>query len=349
MKVLGWPAFENKTGNPYTRLLYEAMEAATGVRVDNITLRRALTGSYDVWHVHWPDDFLSYPSLATATAYVAAELLLFAWARARGARLVWTVHDLGPHESRHPKLERLFWRLFRPMVDGIVTLSRVAEKKTLARFPSLHRVPRAVVPHGHYRPAYPDPVPQSKARRTLDVPHEARLATFIGRVRPYKNVPRLIEAFRAWDDNEARLLIAGNPVSETLKGEILNAAEGDGRIRTDLRFIENDEMATVLGAADLIVLPYDHILQSGTALLALSFDRPVLVPDRGAMSELQAEVGAEWVRTYEGDLTAGTMAEAMDWAETDARPDRVPLDNRAWPRLARQTEHLYRRVLDADE
>jgi glycosyltransferase involved in cell wall biosynthesis len=349
LNVLGWPAFENKTGNPYTRLLYEAMEAETSVQVDDITLRHALTGAYDVWHVHWPDDFLSYPSLSKAVTYVAAELFLFAWARVRGARLVWTVHDLGPHESRHPKLERLFWRLFLPMVDGIVTLSEVAAQKTLQRFPALRSVPRAVVPHGHYRPAYPDPVPRSEARRTLDVPDEARLAAFIGRVRPYKNVSRLIETFRAWDDDTARLTIAGNPVSETLKDEILKAVAGEGRIRTDLRFIENDEMMIVLGAADLVVLPYDHILQSGTALLALSFDRPVLVPDRGAMSELQAEVGAEWVRTYEGDLTADTLAHAMDWAETAIRSERAPLDDREWPRLARQTEQLYRRVLDAHD
>lgn len=346
LKVLAWPAFENKTGNPYTRLLYEAMEAETSVRVDDITLRRALTESYDLWHVHWPDDFLSYPSLSKATAYVAAELALFAWGRARGARLVWTVHDLGPHESRHPRLEQLFWRLFLPMVDGIVTLSKVAEEKTIERFPALRPLPRTVVPHGHYRPAYPDPVSRTGARRALDVPDEARLAAFIGRIRPYKNVPRLVRTFRQWTDDAARLLVAGNPVSGALEEEILGAAEGDDRVRTELRFIENEELPAVLGAADLVVLPYDHILQSGAALLALSFDRPVLVPDRGAMSELRADIGPEWVRTYEGDLTAATLAEAMDWAETESRSARAPLDDRAWPRLARQTERLYRRVLD---
>ena len=299
--------------------------------------------------MHWPDDFLSYPSLVTATVYVVAELILFAWARMRGARLVWTVHDLGPHESPHPGLERLFWRLFLPMMDGIVTLSMVAEEKTLARFPSLRHVPHAVVPHGHYRPAYPAPVPRSEARRALGISDESRLAAFVGRIRPYKNVEPLVEVFRAWDDAAARLLVAGNPVSASLADRIRRAAASDDRIRTDLRFLERRELVTVLGAADLIVLPYDHILQSGTALLALSFDRPVLVPRRGAMGELQAEVGAEWVRTYEGDLTAETLAEAMDWAETAARPERAPLNDRAWPRLARQTEQLYRRVLDTDE
>jgi glycosyltransferase involved in cell wall biosynthesis len=246
-------------------------------------------------------------------------------------------------------LERVFWRLFLPMVDGIITLSTVAARKTLQRFPRLRAVPRAVVPHGHYRPAYPAPVPRSEARQSLGVAEEARLAAFVGRIRPYKNVEPLVKAFRAWDDDAARLWVAGNPVSATLAERIRQAAASDDRICTDLRFLERQELVTVLGAADLIVLPYDHILQSGTALLALSFDRPVLVPSRGAMGELQAEVGAEWVRTYEGDLTAETLAEAMDWAETAPRAGRAPLDGRAWPRLARHTEQLYRRVLVADE
>ena len=344
MNVLAWPAFENKTGNPYTRLLYEAMEAETDAQVEDITLWRALTESHDIWHVHWPDDFLSYPSLPKAMTYVAAELALFAWARARGARLVWTVHDLGPHESPHPGLERVFWRLFLPMVDGVLTLSEVAAQKALQRFPTLRSVPRAVVPHGHYRPAYPDPVPRPEARRALGVPPQARLVAYVGRVRPYKNVGRLLRAFRGWDDDTARLLVAGNPVSETLRDEILSGAAGDDRIRTDLRFIEPEELTTVLGAADLVVLPYGHILQSGTALLALSFDRPVLVPSRGAMGELQAEVGAAWVRTYEGTLTADALAAAMEWANAAHRPARAPLGDRAWPRLARQTEQLYHRV-----
>ena len=320
------------------------MEAETDVRVDGITLPRALTGTYDLWHVHWPDDFLSYPSAAKAWIYVAAELLLFWAARLRGARLVWTVHDLGPHESRHPRLEALFWRAFIPMVDGIVSLSEAAREAAQRQFPTLRDVPSAVVPHGHYRMAYPDAVPSVEARAELDLPEQARVATFIGRIRPYKNVPRLVDTFRQWDDADARLIVTGNPTSEALRERILHRADGDSRIRTDLRFIEEREMPVVLGAADLVVLPYDDIMHSGTALLALSFDRPVLVPDHGAMSELQAQIGPDWVRTYEGELTPDVLTKALTWAETPERPDRAPLGNLEWERLARQTAELYHRV-----
>lgn len=347
LNVLGWPGFTSENGNPYTRLLYEAMEAEANVEVDGFTMFEPLQRRYDVWHVHWPEDFLSYPSPVAAYFYVTAELLLFAWARLCGTKLVWTVHDLGPHESYHPPLETVFWPLFLPMVDGIISLSETAREEAVSRFPVLRQRPSAVVPHGHYRSAYPDPVPQTDARTQLDLSESARVALFFGRIRPYKNVPRLVDIFRRWTDPEARLRVAGNPSEEELGATIAERATGDARVTTDLRFVEEHEVPVLFGASDLVVLPYDDIMHSGAALLALSFDRPVLVPNRGAMSELQAHVGTNWVRTYDGALTAEALADAMDWAESQDRPARAPLEDLNWAPLARQTVGLYRRVLQS--
>lgn len=331
-------------GNPYTRLLYEAVEEH-GVDVEDFSPARALRGGYDLWHVHWPEDFLSYPSASMAAAYVVAELLLMALARCRGTRLVWTIHDLGPHDSHHPWLEALFWPLFLPMVDGYVTLSEHAREQAQERFPVLRAVPGAVVPHGHYRPAYPAPVSQSAAREEWGLPQDAPVAAYVGRIRPYKNVEALLQAFREMDVPEARLLVAGNPTSERLADRIRTAAAGDPRIQLALRFIPEEKMPGVLAAADLVVLPYEDILHSGSALLSLSFNRPVLVPERGAMTELRADVGAAWVRTYAGTLTADDVEAALRAARSDDRTDQAPLDHLEWDRLAKQTVALYERVL----
>jgi len=343
LHILAWPAFENKTGNPYTRLLYEAVETQ-GMAVENFTLARAVRGGYDLWHVHWPDDFLSYRSPVTAAAYVAAELVLMAGARQRGTRIVWTIHDLGPHESRHPWLERLFWRAFLPLVDGTITLSAHARDAARERFPALRGVPNAVVPHGHYQPAYPDPVPKEKARADLGGSKDAAVAAYVGRIRPYKNVPALVRAFRGLEDEDARLLVTGNPDGEALERRIREAAAGTDRVRLDLRFIPTEQIPVVLGAADLVVLPYRDIMHSGSALLALSFDRPVLVPERGAMAELRAQVGDDWVLTYEPPLTTDALRNALRVAEADDRPSRAPLDDRDWDVIAEQTLALYDRV-----
>src|SRR5690606_36127483 len=74
-------------------------------------------------------------------------------------------------------------------------------------------------------------------------------------------------------------------------------------------------------AADLVVLPYREILNSGTALLALSFDRPVLLPEAGAGDELTRRVGSEWVCTYEHELSATDIERGL--AMGSALPERT--------------------------
>lgn len=347
MTVLAWPAFNNKTGNPYTGLLYEAVQNL-GVSVEDFSGGRALEGGHDLWHLHWPDDFLSYASPWTALAYVAAELLLMAQARARGVRIVWTIHDLGPHESPHPWLERLFWPLFLPMIDGYITLSEHARDAARRRFPSLCAVPGRVVPHGHYRPAYPVPPPKTQARDEWGLPADAPVPVYVGRIRPYKNVERLVAAFHRLESEAARLVVAGNPSSNMLADRVRTVAAADPRVQLALRFLPEEEMASVVSAADLVVLPYDDILHSGTALLALSFNRPVLVPAEGAMGELQDQVGSEWVYTFDGPLRPETLSEALHAAKSDQRAARAPLEDLSWPPLAEETVALYEEVLADD-
>jgi hypothetical protein len=98
-----------------------------------------------------------------------------------------------------------------------------------------------------------------------------------------------------------------------------------------------------LRAADLVVVPFTELTNSGSALLALSFDRPILVPARGAMAEVQALVGGDWVYTYEEELTPDLLAAALDWAVKRPK-DAVPrLDALEWPEIARRTLTCYLR------
>ena len=346
MKVLAWPAYANTTGNPYNRLLSEALEHH-GIEVHEFTPERALKGSYDLWHVHWPDDVLSYPSLARAGGMMTAELALMVWARARGIPVVWTVHDLGPHDNYHPLLERLFWTGFIPQVDGYISLSATGRELARTQHPRLERVPSKVVPHGHYRTAYPDPVPRAEGRDALGIDDDVPVILYIGRIRPYKNVGRLIRAFTSMEHSRARLLVAGNPASSSLREALQYAAASNPRVRLDLRFIPTDLVPTYMAAADMVALPYDNVLHSGAALLALSFNRPVMVPARGAMRELQEYVGSSWVHTFDGRLVASKLDAGLQWATETQRSDEAPLDLFGWDVLAERTIDLYQQVTGA--
>ncbi len=341
LRVLAWPGRRARAKNPYTWLLCTHLEAI-GVRVRDFTPARALRGGYDVLHVHWPDKALNARSLAGRVAGAAAALAMLDAARLHGARIVWTAHNARPHESRHPRLEAWYWSAVVRRVHGVIHPSVAGRQAVESRYPDLIARPGAVVPLGHYRGTYPDSVTREEARAALGVPERARVVTFLGLVRPYKNVPHLVRTVRALPAaaEDVVLLVAGAPLTPAMGCEVRAAAAGDPRVHLDLEHISDGAVQRYLRAADLVVLPFRDITNSSSALLALSFDRPVLVPARGAMGELQALAGADWVHTYDGELTPDILMRTID--RVAGRPAGSPhLEALAWPEIARQTLAAY--------
>jgi beta-1,4-mannosyltransferase len=342
LRVLAWPGLGARAINPYTWLLYSHL-ASLGARVEEFSVPRALRGGYDILHVHWPEKALAAASWVEGLAGALAALITLDAARAHGARVVWTAHNAQPHEARHPRLERWFWRAFIRRVDAVIHLSAAGRQTVEAAFPALADRPSAVIPHGHYRGSYPDTVSGGEARAALGVPAGAPVAAFIGMVRPYKNVPHLIRTVRALraEGRELELLVAGAPQSAAMAEEVRAAAEGDPHVHLALEHVADEAVQRYLRAADLVVLPFRDITNSGSALLALSFDRPVLVPCRGAMGELQDLAGRDWVRTYEGELTRAVLDDALEWAVHRPAGGFPRLAMLEWPAIAGQTLSLY--------
>ncbi len=338
--VIAWPA---GGANPYNRLLSSHLEAL-GVRVVDFSASSLFRASRAIWHLHWPERMLNRPNASAAALRAAALLALAFWARLRGTRLVWTVHNLSPHELDHPWVGRWFWPLFVRQLSGFIALSAAGRRLAEARHPALRRIPAFLVPHGHYRGAYPDSMSRAEARSRLGLPEDAPTAAFLGSIRSYKNVPHLIDTFRRMDHPEAYLLVAGEPFDDSVRGAVERAADGDPRIRLVLEFIPDQDVQVFLRAADLVVLPFEEILNSGSALLALSFDRPILVPRIGAIADLEEEMGADWVRGYSGGLTPDLLSTALDQSR-QRDPGRCESLNRYdWKPLAWQTREVYRTV-----
>jgi len=345
LRVLASPAFHHRLANPYTWLLYTHMVAAGGVVVKDYSHRRLLRRRYDLVHVHWPEGHLNDGNSVRALRRVVSALGMLRWARSRGAKIVWTVHNLHSHERLYPTLERWFWRAFIPRLDGYISLSHSGQEAVLARFPELRRIPGFVIPAGHYRDAYSLDLPKAAARDKLAIDARSNVVSFVGLVRRYKNVPQLIGSFRALADRALTLLVAGEPKSDDVAADVRAAAGDDPRVRLHLGWIPNEQILLYLAAADLVVLPFSEVLNSGSALLALSFDRPVLVPRMGSLAELQEMVGAGWVRTYQGELTPACLASAIAWAVGTPRPPRPPLEALAWDRIAAATREAYASVV----
>jgi beta-1,4-mannosyltransferase len=317
LRILARPAFKSSRSNPYTSLLYTPMLQA-GHAVVEYRLDRALLGKWDVVHVHWPESVFNH-SLPEALPTTESLLVALRRARRNGAKVLWTVHNLRAHE--HPIFEARFRERYFDLLDGIVALSEAGLQAAVETYPRLAALPAWVVPHPHYRGRYPDTMTREQARQALGIAPQARVVLNFGRVFEYKNLPALFAAVKQEPSQDWAVIVAGRPRSAELATQLQQDAQTDARIRLEFDFIPDERVQRYFRAADVVVLPYREILNSGTALLALSFDRPVLLPEAGAGSELTRRVGAEWVYTYEGELSGRDIARALDGSK--ALPERT--------------------------
>jgi glycosyltransferase involved in cell wall biosynthesis len=316
------------TTNPYLVMLRDSIREQPGVQLRTFSWRGVLTRRFDVFHVHWPEILVSGQSPLKAIVRQGFTLLLLAKLALTRTPIVRTVHNLD-------------------LPDGISRrerwLLRLIERRTTLRIrlnpltPLPEHAPFETIVHGHYRGWY---APYPHAPR---VP--GRLA-YVGLVRRYKGVDALVSTFRrAFGGQDASLTVGGKPSNDELVEQLESLAAGDRRIALHFAFLSDAELVSAVTAAELVVLPYREMHNSGGALSALSLDRPVLVPSNEVNRMLAAEVGDDWVLRYEGELTPAALEDALGRAQSlvpDARPD---LSHREWDDAGRAHVAAYRRAI----
>jgi glycosyltransferase involved in cell wall biosynthesis len=271
--------------------------------------------------------------------------------RLRGARMVWTAHDPEPHRS--PINAALFhgwsgwlWRHYRrhmlKRVDGVLLMSESHRATVRANFSSDRNVPMAVVPHPHYRGQYLDTITRQDARGLHGIEGDTPVVAFIGALREYKNPDGLLNAFHQMS-RDAVLLMAGSTESDHHSHLYEELAARDGRVKLTCGFVPDDELQDWFRAADLVILPYRKVTNSGSAHLALSFDLPVLVPDEPIFVELERLVGGDWVRRYSGELSGPIIEDALTWIR-QPRPAAPDLSEIDWQTIAGRTLDFYKSV-----
>jgi glycosyltransferase involved in cell wall biosynthesis len=311
-------------GNPDLGLLYAAVERQGGIEIEAAPRRRLLTERWDAIHVYWPEWCVRRDAGLAATAVDCGAFLLELWvARLRGARVVWSANNLRPHEVDAFGVITGFVRMFSRLVDQVVGWTQTALDELAWEYPAVGSADQRVVRPGHYRGVYvDDDIPAADARQRLGIPSDAKVALCLGMVRPYKNVHTVLRAHRdlARSRDDTFLLIAGEALDPDYGDLLRREADGLTRVRLDLGFVDDSRLQIYLRAADCAVVPAPFVLNSGSALLALSFDTRVVVPHRGSFVEWREAVGTQWVHTYDGGFRASVLDQALSAQPPSGRP-----------------------------
>jgi glycosyltransferase involved in cell wall biosynthesis len=318
------PARPGRNDNPYLTILTDAL-ALAGTEVVELT-PFTRSNKVDALHVHWLEFPVWGPIASRSPLWSSLRMkrtiALARVLRSKGRRVIWTAHNLNPHDfqsQRHADIYETLCREFLPLVTDVICMSESARSAIVPAFPQLADARFHVIRHPSYVNYFKTMAPELPAElRSNALPSGPVIGTF-GILRPYKAIPATIRAMKALTAPFCFVIAGKGPDSEMT--EIHAAIDDDPRFIFIGRRLNDAEILGLTRACDLVLFNFKTILNSGSVLASLSMGRPVLAPELGSVRDLQMDLGANWVRTFKGALNAETIANALSGLPLADVPD----------------------------
>lgn len=241
----------------------------------------AATAKPGIFHILWNNKFQTFD-----------RTLLMLYYRLLGKKIVLTVHNvnIGKRDAKDSVLNRLTLRIQYRLTDHLFVHTDKM-KLELAKEFGVRPSRITVIPFGINNSIPNTSMTPAEAKQRLQIRERQKVLLFFGNIAPYKGLEYLVRAFQqvtARSDSYV-LIIAGAPKNcEEYWLLIRNAIRKDveeGRILLKAVYISDEETEVYFKAADVLVLPYTHVYQSGVLFLAHSFGLPVIAADVGSLKD----------------------------------------------------------------
>jgi D-inositol-3-phosphate glycosyltransferase len=235
-----------------------------------------------IFHILWNGRFEYFDRTLLALYY---KLL--------GKKIALTAHNVnaGKRDSNDSLLNRLTLRIQYRLTDHIFVHTEQMKSELLRDF-SVPAENVTVIPFGINNAVPCTDLTVIGAKQRLGLQNGDRAILFFGNIGPYKGLDQLVAAFQRVSARhpEFRLIIAGKHRSgaETYVDQIREATRVDvqrGRVIQRIEHIPDSEVEMYFKAADVLVLPYTDVFQSGVMFLGYSFGLPVIATDVGSLRD----------------------------------------------------------------
>ena len=314
--LLVFPAYDD---NPYLGILYgrvhvDGWKVRSVVPLPEFLREAAQLGRGDAIHLHWTAQVTqSARTPWGASRNLRRMLAAVDAARERGVRVIWTIHNAISHDARNATQDARLQRALAARADAAHIMNPATAELVDFSLPAdrIHRIP-----HPSYRGAYPEPPTRTAARERLGVAPDSLAVLMLGHMKPYKGVLDLVAAVRGLERPVTLMLAGGGD------WRAIDAAAAGLALIAHRDYVPTEEIPIWFAAADVTVLPYRRVLNSGSAMLAATFGVPVVMPDEASVL---ADYGdQEWVvafdRTQPVDGIRAVLEDAsIDWAAKGER------------------------------
>src|SRR5215467_11727230 len=247
----------------------------------------AATAKPKVFHILWNNKFLHFD-----------RTLLTYYYKLLGKKVVLTVHNVNTEkrDKKDSSFNRFTLRIQYRLADHLFVHTEKMKQELIDEF-GVRSAQISVIPLGINNFAPQTSLTPDEAKQRLGIRTDEKAILFFGRITPYKGLEILVEAFQKGlpPSGNYRLMIAGRPEEATEAGywfPIRDALQEDvrkGRVLLRAAHIPDEETELYFKAADVVVLPYRDIYQSGILFLGYSFGLPAVAADVGSLKDEMIE------------------------------------------------------------
>jgi glycosyltransferase involved in cell wall biosynthesis len=241
----------------------------------------AATTKARIFHVLWNNKF----ELLDRT-------LLMLYYRVLGKRVVLTAHNInaGERDGTDSFVNRFTLRIQYLLADHIFVHTEKMRTELRTDF-GVADIKSSVIPLPVNNTVPNTALTATEARRRLGLVGSQKVVLFYGRIAPYKGLEYLLDAFAllALRSADYRLVIAGRPKNCEAYWQAIQRRLSNPDLRSyvtqRIEYVPDADTEIYFKAADVLVLPYVHIFQSGVLFLGYNFGLPVIASDVGSLRE----------------------------------------------------------------
>lgn len=278
----------------YLYLFYKNLFKSGRYSIENITLAghlkpilKNLRLKPSIFHYHWIEctGFVNLPF------FIYKFLCLFIYTKS-GGKLVWTIHNKMPLDGKYLLINKMVRGWVARHANLLHTQCSSAIQE-LSQFYGVEESKFRTIPHPKYPPML---MPRAAAieainyRFDVNIKVQDRLFLMIGHISQYKQIEEVCEIFKE-EPIQKKLIIAGPVKKGQMKvfKRIRKMVSPLSNVILIPQFIKEESVPEFMNAADILIFNFKDVFTSGGVHLALSYNKPVILPRTDCMKELEGE------------------------------------------------------------